>query len=385
MNVRNKLRNGWAMWVLGSVMGWILPVAGETPGTAGTNRVVTGFSHRRDTDASVPWSIQVVQMERGNADYELLTTMGNGTRFGLITLTEQIRAIPAAWGRPLAGVNGDFYQNEAPYEGDPKGLQIIRGELVSGPSDWSCFWMDPGGVPHMGRVVSQFAVSWGGGEWVPLGLNEDRGGKPAVLYTRAIGASTRTSGGREFVLEAEGGVEKVLHPSESYVLRVRQVANRGDTAVPTNGWVLSLGPQVVSKGKTPEVGETVKLTFATTPNLRGVQTAIGGGPALIHEGKILQNWRTPHMRHPRTAMGWDKRWIYLVQVDGRQIGFSAGMTFGELADYMLKLGCEEALNLDGGGSSSCWVLGAVRNNPSEGRERGVANGLIVMQKPKRED
>ena len=56
------------------------------------------------------------------------------------------------------------------------------------------------------------------------------------------------------------------------------------------------------------------------------------------------------------------------------------MTFAELADYMIKLGCEEAMNLDGGGSSTLWAFGAVRNSPSEGEERPAPNALVVVKR-----
>jgi exopolysaccharide biosynthesis protein len=57
------------------------------------------------------------------------------------------------------------------------------------------------------------------------------------------------------------------------------------------------------------------------------------------------------------------------------------MTFPELAKYMAELGCEEAINLDGGGSATMWVLGQVVNSPSEGRQRPGANALVVMRRP----
>jgi exopolysaccharide biosynthesis protein len=67
-----------------------------------------------------------------------------------------------------------------------------------------------------------------------------------------------------------------------------------------------------------------------------------------------------------------------VEVDGRQRA-SAGMTLPELADYMVKIGCREALNFDGGGSATLWVYGNVMNTPSEGRERPAANALVIVQ------
>jgi exopolysaccharide biosynthesis protein len=56
------------------------------------------------------------------------------------------------------------------------------------------------------------------------------------------------------------------------------------------------------------------------------------------------------------------------------------MTYQELADYMNKLGCVEAMSLDGGGSTTFWAYGQVMNNPSEGRERGMANALVLVRK-----
>lgn len=91
-------------------------------------------------------------------------------------------------------------------------------------------------------------------------------------------------------------------------------------------------------------------------------------------------WSGFQRRHPRSAIGWNDRWLYLVEVDGRQGGLSVGMTFPELAAYLVRLGCREAVNLDGGGSSTLWLLGRVMNSPSDGMERPVANGLVVIQK-----
>ena len=69
-------------------------------------------------------------------------------------------------------------------------------------------------------------------------------------------------------------------------------------------------------------------------------------------------------------------------VDGRQVDLSNGMTFAEQAKMMQDFGCTEALNIDGGGSSTFWLGGKIMNSPSDGRERSIANGLIVVQKKK---
>jgi len=124
----------------------------------------------------------------------------------------------------------------------------------------------------------------------------------------------------------------------------------------------------------------VRLVTETVPDLSGVQTAIGGGPALVKDGKVMEWKGWVHVRHPRTAVGWNEKYLFLVEVDGRQLDVSIGMTFSELAAYLLKLGCTEALNLDGGGSATLWALGTVRNSPSEGEERPCPNTLVVLKK-----
>ena len=85
-------------------------------------------------------------------------------------------------------------------------------------------------------------------------------------------------------------------------------------------------------------------------------------------------------RHPRTAIGWNQGYFFLVEVDGRQKNLSVGMTLDELSAYLVKLGCEEAMNLDGGGSATLWYNGKVQNNPCDGQERPIANSLIVVRR-----
>ena len=69
----------------------------------------------------------------------------------------------------------------------------------------------------------------------------------------------------------------------------------------------------------------------------------------------------------------------MVEVDGRQKGLSAGMTLDELSNFLVKLGCQDAINLDGGGSATLWYAGSVRNSPCDRAERDIANGLVVVK------
>jgi len=138
-----------------------------------------------------PWSIHVIKFDLHNPDYEFHTTLANGTVQGMTPLTEQIKAFPPALGRPIAAINGDFYKMDSkPYIGDPQGLQLLNGEVVSGPVDNACFWIDLAGKPHAEVVQPLFRVSWPDGSGLPFGLNEERHPDTAVLYTPTMGPST---------------------------------------------------------------------------------------------------------------------------------------------------------------------------------------------------
>ena len=145
--------------------------------------------------------------------------------------------------------------------------------------------------------------------------------------------------------------------------------------------VLSLGPRISPVPKLA-AGTLLQISTAATADFSGAKTGLAGGPTLIRGGAVVQS-NGFQMRAPRTAIGWNKDYFFMVEVDGRQRNLSVGMTFPELADYMLKLGCEEAINLDGGGSSTMWVLGNVQNSPSEGQERPGANALVLVRKPQK--
>jgi hypothetical protein len=293
----------------------------------------------------------------------------------------------------VAGINGDFYVTDRGlYIGDPRGLQIMEGELVSGPADQSTFWIDTAGNPQMSNVLSHFKVTWPDGTATPIGINEERPLRGVVLYTPRVGASTRASGGREFLLERGGeGNWLPLRPGLTYVAKVAAISDNGDTPLRPQQMVLSVGPWLAGRFTNVPAGAELKISMAMAPDLAGVRTAISGGSVLIRNGKkeelkvplsFAYKYRSVTERHPRSAIGASSKYYYLVEVDGRQRGLSAGMTLAELADYMVGLGCELGMNLDGGNSATLWLNGKVMNSPSGQRPRDIANGLVVVQKEK---
>jgi hypothetical protein len=194
------------------------------------------------------------------------------------------------------------------------------------------------------------------------------------------------------ILEKDGeGPWLPLQAGEIYRARVREVRIDGNTRLAADTMVLSLAPDLLAS--VPEVapGAVLQISTATTPDLKGMKSAIGGGPALIQDGKTFSQKRPPpgasgdwgerskYERHPRSAVGWSPTHVYLVTVDGRQPGLSEGMKLAELAEFMAGLGCTEAMNLDGGKSAQMWMNGRIMNSPCQGEDT-VANSLLVVRK-----
>ena len=352
--------------------------------------VSPGIAYGQRRLPAIPWSIHIVQIDRKRAELRLESRHAGPGAVGLSPLSAQIAAVPMAMGKVEAAINGDFYQRDRAYAGDSRGLQILSGEWASGPNGGVALWIDGSGNPQAGPVASRFQVTWPDGVAQPMGLNEDRKVDSLVLYTPAMGGGTRTTGGREWVLEStEPARPLAALPGSVVRVKVRETREAGNTPVAAGTWVLSMGPALSRKTPPVPEGSLLSLSLATVPALNGVPTALGGGPVLVQGGR-RQKIRVPSgesyefssmlERHPRSAVGWNRDSVFLVVVDGRQQELSVGMTLEELGDFLVSLGCEEGVNLDGGGSSTLWLGGSVRNSPCDGKERPISNSLMVIRR-----
>lgn len=352
------------------------------------------LSYTNQRVAKVPWSIHVVRIPRTPATYELRSAHAGSSAIGMDMLSSQVRQVREPGGVPVAAVNGDFYQRSRAHAGDPRGLQIAAGELISAPNGGVAFWIDANGEPHASNVISRFVITWPAGSKIPktpFDLNGDRAPEDFQLYTSAVGATTRTSGGREFILEpATNSSWKPFRIGTNYSARIVAIRDGGNSPIAPGTAVLSVGPAAARSLPALQSGALLELSTATFPSLAGAREAIGGGPALVRAGRKLKivppssdSYESTSMleRHPRTAIGWNALEYILVVVDGRQDRLSVGMTLDELGETMARLGCSDAMNLDGGGSATLWYGGAVKNSPCDGRERPIANSLVVLSRP----
>jgi hypothetical protein len=310
--------------------------------------------------------------------YRLRTVLSNETVLGRETVSSmQRRLSPQA---TMVGVNGDLSRLA---DGKPSGVFLRDGALVSRPNrgrSSAGFTLD--GTLDVRRVA--FFGTWhGAGVRRAINeLNDSPGENGVALFTSDWGPATpRIPGSYAVVLSPFPAAV----PNSDLVAPVSASAGEGPVSIPRGSAVL------VARGRAVEtllaeaaLGTVVTLRLILAPEWP-VADAIGGGPVLVRDGKpvyrALEAFTTSHLmlRHPRTAVGQRADGtILLVEVDGRQPGYSIGMTTFEMALTMVRLGAVQAMQLDGGGSSTLAFDGVVLNKPSDGRERPISTALMLQ-------
>jgi hypothetical protein len=216
-------------------------------------------------------------------------------------------------------------------------------------------WNDgPLGVGEIGAYTP-----FGGTLWPPPGATCS-----ARLLPTASFAPTANGLGfhQSFTVEQRGCFQSSLPATGAVVL----------SALPASDEAL----QILSL----QAGSAVTLEW--TLGLTNVWDVMGGSPILVANGARVVGTCTTSFcssRNPRTGVGVtaDGR-ILMVVVDGRQAGWSVGVSLPRFAAIFRRLGAVSALNLDGGGSSTMVVRGDVVNRPSSGHERSVSTALMVL-------
>jgi len=328
--------------------------------------------HRLMTDRGLAVAYSV-RLPVGQGGAQVRPALANGSVLGKASVSAMV-----AGAKAFAGINGGFYA----VGGGPLGMLVIDGEWVKEPIlGRTALGVMQSGSVQMGNVRFASTVTLpGAGTFAVNALNTGHTtGDQAVLYTRRWGASV-----------ADKGATTATRVMLSAAKEILVVNAKGDAmTIPEGGWVLSVvGPRAASVAKAT-VGGIAAVNLGTDPAWPGLRHALGGGPRLVANGRPYVTSSTEHFRAdiavgaaPRTAVGVLANGdVLLVAVDGRQAGYSVGMTLGELAQFLAKQGCRDAMNLDGGGSTTLVVDGRLVNRPSDGRSRSVSNALLGFLVP----
>lgn len=252
---------------------------------------------------------------------------------------------------------------------------IVHTYLWSSRGPWGVHLVDV----DLGRCAVGFAA----------GEAESVADPPVAYGGDSISGRARTSAiaavAEEAVVAAVNGDFFDLRTGAPVGTEVVDGRVRGAAARPAFAW---------TPGRLPWIGTVrlgddgaLDLRWRIDPGGDGASEVVGGFPELLDGGgrvgqlEVLRRPGFAASRHPRTAVGYDasERRLWLVVVDGRQEGYSAGMTLPELTGLFEALGATEALNLDGGGSTALWIDGEVASRPSDSHgERPVGNALLLV-------
>lgn len=314
------------------------------------------------------------------------TMVGDGRVLGLEPVSEQANEVSTKSRYAVAAVNGDFYLGP-PWDGVPLGILVVERELISAStsgkaSSRSTFFIDGRGRPDIDTLVLAGELRDGAGRSFRInGVNRTRGSGEITLYTPAMGPKAPSGGGVEALLTQISGVDRDgvwrCYPGQLYKAKVTRVRSGEGALIPKDGAVLSASGSAGSAMAKWKVGSKVRFHFDFVGGNRMIKSAISGWPVIVDGHRNIRK-HTGEPRHPRTAIGFNDQEIIVMTVDGRRAGWSRGMTLFELGDLMQSAGCKKALNLDGGGSTTMWVRGKIRNKPSDGKERSVANGFVFF-------
>ncbi|WP_284642135.1 phosphodiester glycosidase family protein [Paenibacillus silviterrae] len=310
-----------------------------------------------------------------------------GTKSGKVRGMEGVTKMAAYADRPghrvVAGINGDFYDISGNATGVPNGLFVGEGKILNSATSPFAFGMKADGTSVYGTPVLTKTVTIGGTTTNLTHINRFRDTNQLVLYTTDYFSSTKTSAtGDEVVLDiVEGAVQSGV-PLKLKVAELRK--DQGDTPLVEGKVVLSASGTARPVLAGLQVGNEVTASFELSGEWADVQVAIGGQGPLLKDG-VVQTNVGPAGVHPRTGIGTKADGtVVMMEIDGRAPGFSEGVETYELAQIMADLGVVNAMNLDGGGSSTfvARMPGTtgipMLNRGSDGGERNTGNSLLLV-------
>lgn len=353
--------------------------------------VAEGVRHRhgRWTTTDGPQVVELVDVDPAAPGISLEISSPAAGPNALETVRAQARRVSRDGHRVIAAINGDVFGPDDARTRAPGGLQVHRGELITGSrSPKPTLGFDVAERPQLADVSIRATVTLPDGV---TSLTIDRVNKPRrsgdlVVYTRRWGTSTHApAGGTEVVL---AGAALPLRVTGTWTATVASVASRrGNSAIPAGSLVLSAVGSDAHALTRLKKGSTVTVATAITAGWEGVVEAISGREWLVDgaQADIRPVSKITTAAHPRTAVALrGDGHLILATVDGRWDNHSVGVRADDLADLLLDQGATQAIMLDGGSSTTALVRrpgdveATLVNRPSRGPARPVDDALFVV-------
>ncbi|MBI3589895.1 MAG: phosphodiester glycosidase family protein [Candidatus Melainabacteria bacterium] len=277
----------------------------------------------------------------------------------------------------FAGINANYFDVKV---GNPLGTLITDGAWLTGPVYDRVaigFSQDKKVLIDQVMLTGNAMVYRGFRRKKVANFEIDGLNTPPHLYKK-IGLFTSNwdeefdlTEGKIAVIVRDGSIKKITKDSAE---------------IPPDGFVLISNDEDIATSIRKR--DRIKVDWSSTPDWSGVAEAVSGGPYLIMDGQVyldLSNQKFKFAKKdtyaPRSAIGIGKNGnLFLIALDGRNNGYSVGLSLNDLAEFLIKLDLKEAINLDGGGSTTLVANGEIINKLSEHHERKISNGLLIFYK-----
>lgn len=390
----NRHAKSWSVsvWVLVAILAVSSSCAELTFAQNSTRRytsslsfteIAPGIEHGQVASGTTeePLRINVLRVDLKRTQLKVVRALDQG--LGMETVSSL-----ATRHRADAAVNGGFFRLTGTYRGESTGLLIVDGKLISETyNDRAVVGFANEGLATtviFGPMKYQGTISVGRSRHMVNGVNRPVAANELIVFSPEFHRTTLTN---------PDGVEVVVR--RNTVITVSDLT--GSSRIPSDGFVISaVGKARDWVKRNVRQGSRLRFTWkigsierSRADGWRGAYSMVAGGPQLIKSSGIaithLQERMTENFatdRHPRTAIGKtaDGK-LLMVTVDGRQPKISVGMSLYSLAELLLELNAVEAINLDGGGSTTMVVKHKVVNSPSDSTgERPVSDAILVFSR-----
>jgi hypothetical protein len=346
-------------------------------------QVARGVVHEYRWYATGPVAIHSLVVDPKECGIDFRTMKALDHAVGRVPTSALVRRASDTLGlHVLAATNSDFFSLAT---GVSEGPQISNGVLLKSEGVHReaiedrlvrlqpVFAIDSKGRRYLTHTRLTGSVR-AGALTVPLaGVNVTTRADSAFVFTRFYGDQT----------SPDTGALKVS-VQRDVVLAIDTSAT--PMAIPESGFVLSVRGRARDTFSSLRTGDAMQWSASFRGLPQDLDELIAGYPMLLLNGAHVHHneagLRTTFSdrKHPRSAIAWGKdRRIHIFAVDGRRPGYSEGLSLQELADYLLAHGFTEAMNFDGGGSTTLVVNGQIVNRPTDQTgERAVSNALLVL-------
>jgi hypothetical protein len=291
----------------------------------------------------------------------------------------------------IGAVNGDFFVTSGTSEGNPQNVLVPDGQVFAEKTGTakSIFGISDGNDPFIALRAENFRVTRGGVSHAIQKINGSRTTDTLVLYNQYKGTSTGTDNtGTEVKLGLASGAVWKANAAVPCVVLAKQ-AGVGNMSFSAGQAVLSGKGTEASYLNGYAVGDTITVELDVASGVSNIAQVMGGFPQIVTNGANTASTNviseggtvtddTTHNPHTGVGISQDERFMYMVVVDGRVPATRFGMSMTELGNLMIYLGAYNAINLDGGGSSTLLANNVVKNTPSDpAGARAVGTALLA--------